>query len=114
LVFLPLAILFIVLFVVNLVSKKNTNSTTNTNLLERNKEMVDKEIKEYIGGVVEMEKEREEIKDKREEVKKEIENATTEHINVVERINDAPDDELDRIAAELRAGTTKPRNRTKS
>ena len=106
--FLPLVLsgLLTVLF---MISKGNT---TNEDMVQEIKKKTDKQVDVFNKDFDKMEKKLKVINKERQEIREEIENAKADYSNVRRRIDNANANDLDSVAAELRADAARRRNRT--
>ena len=95
--FLPLIIMLAVFFMMG------QKPTRDEDVVKHSKSKTDKVLDEYVKQTEHVKKEREKIANQRAMIKKDIENAQGDYTDIIKRIDTAPADELDSIAAELRA-----------
>jgi len=109
LVFLPMVLLVVLVGALMIFMQSKDVDSSPAELFQEKKEL-DKKIKDFEETHEIIEKERKEIAKQRKEIKKELENEKTDYSDRIDRINNATDDELSGIAAEIRARSSKDLN----
>jgi len=106
--FLPMVLLILGVGAFVLLQTRDIDSSPD--LIAQEKEKIGQKVKDYDNTYKIIAEERKNIAKKREKIRKELENEKLDYSNTIDSIDNASDNELSGIAAELRAKSSKGTN----